>query len=139
MDSTQQILPHNLEIQNILDRFLNSRSKSANLKASQDLHLDEDFLSAFIEGSISPREADGIVKHLLECSFCLNLTAELIKFDYALAETPERTAAAETGDPAKISEVISGLLSRLFGNGNGAVFAHQENDPPDETDETEKS
>ena len=34
--------------------------------------------------------------------------------------------AAETSEPSRVSGVLSGLLSRIFGTSDGAVFAHNE-------------
>ena len=109
------------KIQNLLDRYLKlcpaAESKS---------HLDEDFLNSFVEGRLSPPEASFVLKHLSRCSFCLHVTTELIRLEYEFTaeKSPVETEAAQ--NPAKISEVLSGLLSKIFGASDGAVFAHQE-------------
>ena len=40
--------------------------------------------------------------------------------------------AVKTEAPSKISEVLSSILSRIFGTNDGAVFAHQENEEDNE-------
>jgi hypothetical protein len=45
----------------------------------------------------------------------------------------EAAVSIPVAQPTKVSEVLSGLLSRIFGTTDGAVFAHEEK----EEDETE--
>jgi hypothetical protein len=130
-----QINAEELRIQGLLDRFLNFRSAN-NFKGSEN-HLDDDSLTAFIEGKISERESPKIIGHLINCSFCLHVTAELARLTDAFAED-EVTISAVTKEPTKVSEVLSGLLSRLFGANDGAVFAHQEEEKDKETEDKEK-
>ena len=133
MNNTEQNIPQNLQIEKILNRFLNSRSTAAGSHVSQDSHLDEDLLSAFVEGSLNRRESNAAVKHLADCSFCRQMTTELIKMDFVFAdETAKSYAKVGNNEPSKISEVLSGLMSRLFGSGEAAVFAHEEK-PENET------
>jgi hypothetical protein len=40
----------------------------------------------------------------------------------------------ETSEPASVSSVLSGILSRIFGTSEAAVFAHEE-----KTDENENN
>lgn len=121
-----------LKIQELLGAFLRLRT-SGDASAPQSQHLDEDSFAAFIEGNIGEREAEPLVSHLVDCSFCRNVTAELIKLDYATAA--EKIHIDETSIvPSKVSEVLSSLLSRIFGAGDAVVFAHQESE-----EETEKT
>ncbi|MBK7704192.1 MAG: hypothetical protein IPN69_04035 [Acidobacteria bacterium] len=120
-----------LRIQGLVDRFLNQRVADNHVR--NEPHLDDDSLTAFVEGNISEREAQPIVSHLVDCSFCLHVTSELVKLDYAFADEPLTLATPES-HPSKVSEVLSGLLSRIFGTGD--VFAHHEVDE-DVTEEKE--
>jgi len=119
-----------IKIQGLLDRYLRFRSSTTNSES----HLDEDSLNAFVEGKLSRRESTPILKHLIDCSFCLNVTAELAKLEYTFAseDTPAFVSAPE---PTKVSDVLKGLLTRIFGSEGGEVFAHHETE---ETEETEK-
>ncbi|MGD9564130.1 MAG: hypothetical protein AB7F88_18470 [Pyrinomonadaceae bacterium] len=118
--------PQEAAMQNLIGQFLNARSANEFNRAATGPHLDQDSLAAFTEGSISEREAKPVVAHLVDCSFCRHVTAELIRLDMAFAETPAAIANAGTTEPRKVSEVLSGLLSRIFGTTDGAVFAHEE-------------
>ena len=111
-----------IKIQNLLECYLQSRSAAAESKP----HLDEDSLNAFVEGRLSQTESSLVLNHLIDCSFCLHITAELARLEYEFAdEIVPHPASAQK--PEKISDVLNGLLSRIFGTPDGAVFAHQEN------------
>ncbi len=127
-----QINSEELKIQGLLDRYLSFRSSKNNFNGN---HLDEDSLTAFVEGKLGERESPSIIKHLIDCSFCLHVTGELAKLNEVFAED-EVMVANPTKSPTKVSEVLSGLLTRLFGTNDGAVFAHEEKE--EETEEENK-
>ena len=110
-----------LKIQGLLDRYLKFRSSAVN----SDTHLDEDSLNAFVEGRLSQHELSPVIKHLIDCSFCLNVTAELAKLELAFADEFQ-TVSTVAPEPTKVSDVLKGLLSRIFGTQDDAVFAHHE-------------
>jgi hypothetical protein len=126
MENKGLVNPQDLQIQGLIDRYLRSRVLGSNL-VSQKQHLDEDSLAAFTEGNLSKREAQPIINHLVDCSFCRHVTTELIRLDLAFAGEGIQAAAIEN-QPSKISEVLNGLLSRILGTNDNAVFAHQENE-----------
>lgn len=113
-----------LKTQKMLNRYLRLKI-SANGLTVEGQHLDEDLLAAFVEGNLGQRETHPIVNHLVNCTFCRHKTAELVKLEAAFADDELNFAAGEN-QPLKVSEVLTGLLSRIFGNSEGAVFAHQE-------------
>lgn len=131
-----------LQIQELLGRFLRVNSSINDLEASGKSHLDEDLLAAFVEGNLQRRESQPVINHLIHCSFCRHITAELIKLDYAFAEVEQINPISINGnnEPLKISEVLSGLLSRIFGGNDGAVFAHHESEKePENPEKTENT
>ena len=121
MKNKGQTNSEELKIQGLLDRYLKFRSSTVNSEA----HLDEDSLNAFVEGNLSQRELSPIIKHLIDCSFCLNVTAELTKLEFAFADESS-IVSAPAAEPTKVSDVLKGLLSRIFGTQDDAVFAHHE-------------
>lgn len=122
MENRDQINSEAMQIQGLLDRYLHFRSSNIN----SENHLDDDSLSSFVEGRLNPREAKPILKHLTDCSFCLNITAELAMLETQFEKAPVTFAAAET-EPAKVSDVLKGILSRIFGSAEeNVVFAHEE-------------
>ncbi len=114
----------NIKIQGLLEQYLRLKISTNDL-TGEEQHLEEDYLTAFVEGNLRERETQPIVKHLVNCSFCRHKTAELVKLDLAFANE-ELTITVDENQPSKVSEVLSGLLSRIFGNNEEAVFAHQE-------------
>ncbi len=136
MENKKLINPQDIQIQGLLDRFLRSKV-SLNNSTTQERHLDEDSLAAFAEGNLGEREALSIVSHLVSCSFCRHVTAELVRLDLAFADDEIRVAANEN-QPSRISEVLNNLLSRIFGTNDGVVFAHQEKDEDLENTEDSK-
>jgi hypothetical protein len=122
-----------LMIQGLLGNYL--RFSSANAIISNDKHLDDDSLTAFVEGNLSERESTPIVSHLVDCSFCRHVTAELVKLDFAFAGEEAPVPVAQSA-PTSVSDVLNNLLSRIFGTSDSAVLAHQE--PEEKEDEEEK-
>ena len=90
MENKGLINPQDIQIQGVIDRYLRSKVSSEISTSSADRHLDEDSLAAFTEGNISRREAQPIVSHLIDCSFCRHVTAELIKLDMAFADDEKK-------------------------------------------------
>lgn len=125
--------PQDIQIQGLLDRYLRRRDAESSSTAPKQQHLDEDSLTAFAEGSLSERELSPVVGHLVECSFCRHVTAELVKLDLAFAENSKDLPQEK--QPSKISEVLGNLLSRIFGTNDGAVFAHEEKKEDSENNE----
>lgn len=132
MENKGKINPTDLKIQGLLDRFLKARPADINFETTQT-HLDEDALTAFVEGNLGRREAQPVVTHLVDCSFCRHITTELVRLDLAFAGTAPLIVESR---PTKVSEVLSGILSKIFGTNDGAVFAHHEEDSKEE--ETKK-
>lgn len=136
MENTGKPNIEELRMQGLLDRYLNRQSAARGLSTQQN-HLDEDSLAAFIEGNLSEREAKPIISHLVDCSFCRHVTAELVRLDFAFADEQVHAVVQES-QPSRISEVLNGLLARIFGTGDSAVFAHHETEEKGETSD-EKS
>ena len=135
MENKGLINTEDIQIQGILDRYL--RLKTSSNSFSEKNHLDEDSVAAFVEGNLQESEAQPVVKHLVDCSYCRHVTSELVRLDFALADESTTQVVVENGKPSKVSEVLSGLLARMFGTTDGAVFAHQEKE--EDTEKTENS
>jgi hypothetical protein len=125
MENKEQTNSNEREIQALIGRYLHLRSSNEPAAANAP-HMDDDQLSAFTEGNLSQREARPIVSHLVDCSYCRHITADLVRLDFALAETEPTRATAATSEPSRVSEALSGLLARIFGTSGSAVFAHEE-------------
>lgn len=140
MSNTQQIDAQNARIQAILAKYLELRA-AGSVRDDQSMHLDEDTLSAFAEGGVAQREAVPIMKHLSDCSFCRHKTVELVRLELDLEGEQPIPGVQESREPVSVSSVLSGILSRIFGSNEAAVFAHQEPEKEDSQtseDEPEK-
>src|SRR4030095_685863 len=133
MSNTDQMNQQEINIQGILAEYLTSR-KPSNPSTG---HLDQDTLAAFTEGNLTELEARPAVSHLVDCSFCRHITAELVRLDLEFAEEPAAVRLLEA-QAAQISEVLSGLLAKMFGTSENAVFAHEDKDNEDQEDEDTK-
>ena len=134
MGNIEGFSQENIDIQRLLGRFLNLRPPVSAVSGS---HIDQDSLSAFTEGNLSEREAAPVVKHLVDCSFCRHVTTELVRLDLAFANENDVRPLVEAGEPSKISSVLNGILSKIFGTTDGAVFAHEEKAKKEKTEEKE--
>ncbi|QQS43015.1 MAG: hypothetical protein IPM63_08800 [Acidobacteriota bacterium] len=115
----------------ILSAYL--RSDIAAIEFEDRDHLDGDTIAAFVEGNLSEREARPVNSHLVDCSFCRHRSAELIRLDLEFAEESAKAPEAKPA-PTKVSDVLSGILGKILGAGEGAVFAHQEDETKEEED-----
>ena len=134
MENKELTNPQDLQIQGLIDRYLRSQIPNKD-SVPREQHLDEDLLAAFTEGNLSEHEAQPLVMHLVNCSYCRHVTTELIRLDMAFSDESTQSVAVEN-QPSKVSDVLSGLLSRLFGTNEGVVFAHQERDEDKEKSES---
>ncbi len=128
MGNTQNIHITDDSFRDLLGHYLNLST----LNNPSGEHLDQDSLSSFAEGNLSRRESSMAVSHLADCSFCRNITSELVRLDIAFEGSPIEVVSSEP-QSSKVSEVLGGFLARIFGSADSTVFAHQE--PEKEADE----
>ena len=100
--TTTTTTTEDLMIQGLLGSYL--RFRSANESLSNDKHLDDDSLTAFVEGNLSERESTPILSHLVDCSFCRHVTAELVKLDFAFAGEEAPVPVIESA-PSSVSAI----------------------------------
>lgn len=138
METRDNANTQNTAIQGLLGRYLELRSSESDRSLRTD-HLDHDVLSAFAEGNLSEREAKPVISHLVDCSFCRHVSSELVRLDLAFLDAPELPSEATASQPSRVSEVISGILSRIFGTSEAAVFAHEDSEKPEKDKKEEKN
>lgn len=141
MEDTKNMGGEEAKIQSLLEAFFRSRPTLKSSAAETSFHLDEDSLAAFAEGNLAERESAPMVDHLVRCGFCRHKTVELLRlsleFEGVAPEPAPLTTASE--QPSKISEVLTGLLAKIFGSSpDQAVFAHEEKKDEDGEKEEEK-
>jgi hypothetical protein len=90
-----------------------------------ETHLDEDALSAFTEGRLSETESAPVVRHLVACSFCRHITAQLVRLDSEVGETTQTPATPASEEPGRIRRLLDNLAGRVFpSHDDDAVFAY---------------
>jgi hypothetical protein len=100
-------------------------------------HLDEDALSAFIEGRLGHLESAPLIRHLVGCGSCRNITAQLIRLDTELSGFETETAPPAE-EPGRIRTLLADLASRVFpASEDDVVFAYHA--PADDFEKKDKA
>lgn len=109
-------------------------------------HLDEDALAAFVEGRLGETDSPPVVRHLVACSFCRRITAQLIRLESEVgAET--RDAAEQPvpqEDHSRVRRLLAELGERVFPqSADDSVFAYhapaEDLEPKEEEDGEDNS
>jgi hypothetical protein len=117
----------------LIDRRLKTRLAAEAVVAHFDDHLDEDAISAFLEGRLEEAESSSLISHLVQCSPCRNTTAQLVRLESGFDSEIE--AGAEES-PGRVRTFIENLAARITPSfEEDAVFAYQ-NPEPDQAAET---
>lgn len=78
-------------------------------------HLDEDALSAFVEGRLSEIESAPITSHLVSCNSCRRFTAQLIRLESEIGEREEAASPLpEAPEPGRIRSLLENLAARVL-------------------------
>jgi hypothetical protein len=85
-------------------------------------HLDEDALSAFVEGRLSDAESAPIIQHLVACNTCRRFTAELIRLESEIGQS-EVSLPARVEEPGRIRNLLESLAARVLPSSD-EVFAY---------------
>jgi hypothetical protein len=63
---------------------------------------------------------------------------ELVRLGLDFADMDTPVVVQESSEPASVASVLNGILSRIFGSNEAAVFAHEEKEKEDEKDKDEE-
>jgi hypothetical protein len=89
------------------------------------VHLDEDALSAFVEGRLTEQESAPVIQHLVGCGFCRRATAQLIRLESEIGQSEAGAHEAPPQEPGRIRSLLDDLASRVLPQAEGdAVFAY---------------
>ena len=138
MEHVKDLSTENVRMHDLLDRYFASRRTLKSTTPVTSSHLDDDSLSTFVEGSVSMREAEPVLAHLVECRFCLHKTAELVRLDLEVNDSGITEAKEHSNQPASISTVLTDLFSKIFATSENAVFAHESQDDDVEKENSEE-
>ena len=106
---------------------LNSFASVKTEPISATLHLDEDAMSAFVEGQLSENETRSIISHLTSCGSCRDFTARLIRLESTF--TADEVSTMVEDAPSRLRQFLERFASQLIpSGGEDAVFAYQNPD-----------
>ena len=117
------------KISALLGNYL--RREQAEAAEIPNWHLDEDALSAFVEGNLRRQESQPILSHLVACHSCRNITAQLIRLEMAFEDDVVPIYQSVPPEAGRLKKFFSDLVSRVFPV-DDAVFAHESK--PEETE-----
>ena len=120
-------------IRNLVHERLISRNPTA-VQASSEQHLDDNTVAAFLEARLTEDESGPVVSHLIACSACRKLTAQLVCFDSDLDDSAFNVAEDESHGSLRqwFEDFKAGLSSS-----SEEVFAYQ--NPPETADDNQPS
>jgi hypothetical protein len=125
-DKRQMPRPKTNKESDRLRRIVHAHLRRASLAPTSPVgrHLDEDALSAFVEGRLSETESAPLIEHLVSCTSCRYITAQLVRLDTELSghETP---LPVSTQGPGRIRRLLADLAARVLpSTEDSAVFAY---------------
>jgi hypothetical protein len=90
-------------------------------------HLEEDAMSAFVEGQLSEDETRSIITHLTSCGSCREFTARLIRLESTFTADEESMRVEDA--PSRLHQFLERFASQIIpSSGEDAVFAYQNPD-----------
>jgi hypothetical protein len=122
-------------IREMIDYRLKSMSaESAALPAES--HLDEDTISAFVEGRLAASESRPVLSHLTACRSCRQASAQLLRLENeVLGNQIDEDAGISEEGPGRLQAFLNSLKS-LGSSTDEVVFAYQN---PEEEEEQQPS
>jgi hypothetical protein len=114
-------------IRYIIHQRLRSCPEVETVPIGFEAHLDEDAISAFVDGRIGENESASIVSHLVACGSCRDATARLIRLESFSIADDEVTTPEES--PSRLRQFLADLATQVVpSSGEDAVFAYQNPD-----------
>jgi anti-sigma factor RsiW len=86
-------------------------------------HLDEDALSAFVEGRLSDTESAPLIQHLVACNSCRRFTAELVRLESEIGSGEVSAPVPPSTEPGRIRSLLEKLAARVLPESD-EVFAY---------------
>jgi hypothetical protein len=108
-------------IREMIDHRLKSISESATTALPPESHLDEDTISAFVEGRLGAVESKPVLAHLTDCGSCRRVSAQLVRLENQIDTETE----ASPDQPGRLQAFLSRLTSVVSATHEDVVFAYQ--------------
>lgn len=124
-------------IRHLIDQRLKFCPPGGVAAIASEGHLDEDAVSAFVEGRIEENEAASIISHLVACGSCRGATARSIRLE-SLAMDDDEVIVPEHS-PSRLRQWLEDLTAQVLpSTGEDAVFAYQNPDADQDADDLTK-
>jgi hypothetical protein len=107
--------------QHLLERAGTVASAGAYLAGA---HLDDDALSAFVEGRLGELESSPIISHLVSCNSCRRFTVELVRLESEVGQ-PDASAPPSASEPGRLRNLLQDLAARVLPTAAEEVFAYR--------------
>lgn len=114
---------NNPQISRLLEALLQNSETHSKPFSKNLSHLDDDLLSVFVEGNLSALESVPILNHLIGCSACRKVTANLARLADEFDSLPQ-TVMPSNAKPNHLAQIFNSLALSDFGGSNETVFAH---------------
>lgn len=116
----------------MLDQYLLDEHSGASDLVFAD-HLDEDVLSAIVEGRIWESETE-IIRHLVACTSCRKKTADLVRLESEI-EPFEAPRTDDSNQPGRVRKLLEDLIAPPSPSFEDSVYAyHAEDDAAESGD-----
>jgi len=114
-------------IRTMVDCRLNSLAGIKTESIPVAAHLEEDAMSAFVEGQLGENETRSIISHLTSCGSCREFTARLIRLESTFTANEESMMVEDA--PSRLRQFLERFASQIIpSSGEDAVFAYQNPD-----------
>jgi len=114
-------------IRTMVDCRLNSLAGIRTESIPVTAHLEEDAMSAFVEGQLGENETRSIISHLTSCGSCREFTARLIRLESTFTANDESMMVEDA--PSRLRQFLERFVSQIIpSSGEDAVFAYQNPD-----------
>jgi len=115
-------------IRYLIQQRLEARMQDKALTGPSEEHLDEDTMSAFIEGRVGESGSSIIVSHLIVCPDCRGASAQLLRLESQFDDESYATTPNDT--PSRLRVFLEGLAAHVIpSSGEDVVFAYQDPSP----------
>src|SRR5205085_5147105 len=98
----------------LLHARLAARASIATARGLEVAHLDEDRLTAFVEGRLGEAESAPLIAHMVSCAACRRVTAELVRLQFVFRDEEQTEPTLEREEPGRIRRLLEDLASRVI-------------------------
>ena len=115
-------------IRGMIDQRLKAVSAAELMNVPAGAHVDEDTITAFVEGRLADDECQPVLSHLAACGLCRRASAQFVQLENQIDAEASSDVAEE--EPGRLEALLSKLRSAVPAASEEVVFAYE--DPEEE-------